>query len=214
MSTVELAGWILALEFALIAGVVFFLMRRQQWAATKSERAKAPPPTAAPASRRQQLMQLFEQALQLSGDKLNQRVDGYLSREQAFYTAMTALYLNREGLAFQDLPPELATTLIPWSDLAPDVATDHTVTTLSQLLDDYRGEFAAAPAPQPLASDEDDEQQSDEELMMDTEMPDISLLDDAEALIHQLENEDGDFNNNNDDLNEDSDGLASLFERK
>lgn len=121
MSTLELNGLILSVEFALLAwGILFILMRRQrrsqQTDHAHADAALDEMKTGEP-SRREALSTLFESTYGIAGDELTAKVDEYVNREQAFYTAMMRLYLERDGEKLKDLPNELTKVLSPWVTL-------------------------------------------------------------------------------------------------
>lgn len=174
MSTLELAGLILAVEFALVAWVILFVLLRRQRQSLQTDHAHADAAIKELAnnevSRRDALSTLFQSTYGLEGEELESRVKEYVEREQAFYSAMLSLYLQRDGGKLKDLPAELTKILTPWASLTPsgmvpaseissqigslehekaELATEleHTKQTLEQLMDEYMAAFDKAQAP-------------------------------------------------------------------
>ncbi|MBZ8144090.1 hypothetical protein CLD22_30435, partial [Rubrivivax gelatinosus] len=117
MSTLELGGLILAVEFALLAWGILFVMLRRQRSLVHTDQAHAGAVLEhlenTEVSRRDALANLFETTYRLEGDDLAAKVDEYVAREKAFYSAMLSLYLNRDGTKLQEIPDELAKVLTP-----------------------------------------------------------------------------------------------------
>ncbi|TCT21970.1 hypothetical protein [Thiobaca trueperi] len=174
MSTLEIAGLILTVEFALAAWAILFVLLRRQRQSLQTDHAHADAAIKELAnnevSRRDALSTLFQSTYGLEGAELESRVDAYVEREQAFYSAMLSLYLQRDGEKLKNLPAELTKVLTPWAGLTPSgmvpadeigsqigslehektqLATEleHTKRTLEQLMDEYMAAFDKAQAP-------------------------------------------------------------------
>lgn len=175
MSALELSSLILAIEFALLSwAILFFLLRRQRRQAQLDQTcagAAIRKLKTGETSRRDTLATLFSETYRLEGDELAARVDEYVAREKAFYTAMITLYLERDGERLKEIPAELAKVLAPWASLTPngmvdtaalaDLASEKselaaerasTKRTLDELMNEYAAAFShhqSKPEPKP-----------------------------------------------------------------
>ena len=189
MNALELSGLILTVEFALAAWAILFILLRRQRQSLQTDHAHADAAikelASSEVSRRDALSNLFQSTYGLEGEELESRVNEFVEREQAFYSAMLSLYLERDGKKLKDLPAELTKVLSPWANLTPSgmvhtseisgqigslehekaelvTELEHTKRTLEQLMDEYTAAFdkahapPAAPASPPPAPAKDD----------------------------------------------------------
>jgi len=151
LTTLELAGLILATEFALVACLVpAWLLRRTRRLETLeahgAQRLLDDVERAEP-NRREALETVFATAYNLEADELGARVDEFIAREQAFYQVMTSVYLERDSRRLEEIPAELTKVIAPWLRMTPknmiDAGALETLeaenTALSAELDQTRG---------------------------------------------------------------------------
>lgn len=169
MTTLEVSGIILTVEFALIACSVLLVMLLRSHTEVKKDHADAGALLErvenTEQSRREALSFVFEDTYNLEGEELESTVSEYLEREKAFYSAMLNIYLQRKGEKLHNLPEELTKVLAPLVHLTPQnmvdadmlgsletekaaLATelDETKSTLNQLMDEYNAAFDHAQA--------------------------------------------------------------------
>jgi len=188
MTAIELGSLILAVEFGFIAwGTLFLLLRRNRdQRHTDQDHASAvlEELQEQELDRRDALSNLFANTYKLEGNELSSKVDEYVEREKAFYSAMLSLYLERDGAKLRDLPAELTKVLTPWAHITPSgmvdaskvgsleeekaalaLELDNTQQTLERLMDEYMAAFdkneapdeqAPKPAPQPEPEEEEE----------------------------------------------------------
>ncbi|NEX20380.1 hypothetical protein G3480_08675 [Thiorhodococcus mannitoliphagus] len=164
MTTLEIGALILAGEFALIAWIILFMMMRHQHKRSHEDHAHAGAVMRRletdEFSRRDALTSLFESTYHLEGDDLAAKVDEYIVREKAFYSAMLSLYLSRDGAMLKKIPEELTKVLTPLAEMTPTGMIDasqlndlenekaaladelaSTKDTLEELMDEYMAAF-------------------------------------------------------------------------
>lgn len=127
LTALELAGLVLSAEFALVACAVPAALlarerRRTRDAAAQAAQLLAETTADAP-TRHEALSDVFSNAFQLEGDDLDARVGEFVAREQAFYRAMTSVYLDRDECRLAEIPAQLTSVVAPWIDLAASAAT-------------------------------------------------------------------------------------------
>lgn len=127
-TSLELAALLLAVEFALLAwlGPVLILRRSRQQVASEETQASALLNDAVKKepSRRDALTTIFASTYQLEGDELEQKINEFVEREQAFYEVMTSVYLDRDGSRLHEIPDELTKLISPWVRMTPNNMVD------------------------------------------------------------------------------------------
>jgi len=122
LTSLELAGLVLSAELAVVAcglpAVLLTRMRRRSSAAVAGAQRMLDTVDRSVPDRREALGQVFASAYQLEGAALAERVEEFVEREQAFYRAMTQVYLDRDNHGLEEIPAELAAVMAPWIDLA------------------------------------------------------------------------------------------------
>jgi hypothetical protein len=128
LTTIELAGLILATEFALVACAVPAWLprstRRQHTLEADGARRLLDDVERAEPNRREALETIFADAYKLDADELGARVDEFIAREQAFYQVMTSVYLERDSRRLEEIPAELTKVIAPWIRLTPNNLID------------------------------------------------------------------------------------------
>ncbi|MFD2112223.1 hypothetical protein [Thiorhodococcus fuscus] len=184
MTAIELGSLILAVEFGFIAwGTLFLLLRRNRdQRNTDHDHASAvlEELQEQEVDRRDALSDLFANTYKLEGSELNSKVDEYVEREKAFYSAMLSLYLERDGAKLRDIPAELTKVLTPWAHITPSgmvdagkvgslveekaalaLELDNTKQTLERLMDEYMAAFDKNEAPDGKAPDPEPEEEEE-----------------------------------------------------
>ncbi len=128
MSALGLAALILAGEAMLAAWIVpaVVLRRRRRVAVVEQADAQSmiEQVSEAEPSRRDALATIFSSTYQLEGEELEQRVEEFISREQAFYQVMTSVYLERDSARLKEIPEELTKVISPWLRMTPRAGAD------------------------------------------------------------------------------------------
>ena len=178
MTTLEVAALVIAFEFAIAAWLGPVLMLRRKQVAVQGEKAEvaaiiedveAKEPT-----RRDALATIFTSTYQLEGDELEQKIDEFVQREQAFYQVMTSVYLERDAERLKEIPEALTKVISPWLRMTPSNMVD------ASAVDELAVENSA------LQEELDSTKRSMDELMEEY----LAAFDKAEKLAQQAQEPD------------------------
>ncbi len=127
-SSLEVALFILTIEFALIAIAITFYSYRGARAVEAENTADATELVSKVAeteeSRRSALETIFKVKYQYEGDELTAMVDEFMQREKAFYNAVVGAFLGRDKNKLSDLNDELTKVVAPWISMTPKNMVD------------------------------------------------------------------------------------------
>jgi len=126
--SLEIALFILTIEFALIAFAITFYAYRGARAIKAENTANATELVSkvneTEESRRAALESIFKVKYQYEGDELTAMVDEFMQRERAFYNAVVGAFLGRDKNKLSDLNDELTKVVAPWISMTPKNMVD------------------------------------------------------------------------------------------
>ena len=126
--SLEIALFILTIEFALIAIAVAFYsyrgVRTVEAETTTDATELVNKVVETEESRRSALKTIFKMQYHYEGDELTAMVDEFMQREKAFYNAVVGAFLGRDKNKLSDLNDELTKVVAPWISMTPKNMVD------------------------------------------------------------------------------------------